>query len=39
MTENLNAYSFSLNQTEVDKLSSQPQVRCSFDPSWYECAD
>lgn len=39
MVENMNAFSFSLNQTEVDELSSQPQVRCSIDPKWYECAD
>lgn len=37
MQENLAAYSFGLNSTEIHLLSSQPQVWCSVDP-YYECA-
>ena len=38
MLENLNAYGFSLNASEIHVLSSQPQVWCSID-NYYECAD
>ena len=37
MIDNMNAYSLFLNQTEMDTLSSQPQVTCAIDPKWYEC--
>lgn len=40
MADNLAAYAAlpSLNQTEVNTLSSQPQVTCDVDPKWCVCA-
>lgn len=38
MMDNLAAYDFSLNQTEIRILSGQPQVYCSIFPTFYECA-
>jgi len=37
MDEDLSAYDFALNSTEVDLLSSRPQAWCSVD-NYYECA-
>jgi diketogulonate reductase-like aldo/keto reductase len=38
MKDNLGAYGFSLNQTEMHLMSTRPQDFCSFDSTWYECA-
>jgi diketogulonate reductase-like aldo/keto reductase len=38
MADNLAAYAFTLNQTEVHLMSTRPQDSCGFDASWYECA-
>jgi diketogulonate reductase-like aldo/keto reductase len=34
MVDNLNAYSITLNQTEIHLLSARAQDFCSFDASW-----
>jgi len=38
MDENLRSYDFSLTNTEIDLLNSAPQVYCTVDPVFYECA-
>lgn len=38
MIENLNSYTFKLDEDEVKQLSSRPQAFCSVDPKFYECA-
>lgn len=38
MIDNLSAYNFTLTDAEVALLSSRPQVWCSLDPTFYECA-
>lgn len=38
MIDNLSAYNFTLTDAEVALLSSRPQVWCSIDPKFYECA-
>ena len=38
LADNLAAYSFTLNQTEMHLMSTRPQDLCGLDASWYECA-
>jgi hypothetical protein len=38
MVDNLNSMSFQLTDHELHTLSDAPQVWCSIDPQFYECA-